>query len=356
MASHTLFRGILILQKGRPMRSLAWTHLLLVGLLLLVSRSASAQINLEGSWAPRMHEDWMERCCGRDLVDYTGTPLNDDARAKAVSWDASLNSLRERQCLLFSPWAGQFQPQGVRIWSETGADGKIIAWKMSGNVQKDVITIWMDGRPHPSPNAFYPFSGFSTGQWEGDTLTVRTTHMKTAVTRRANGVPRSDQAVTTAHIVRHDNLLTVLTIEEDPVYLTEPLVVSRTFELDTRGDIEKWTTCEAVTEVPRLEDSGIVPHYLSGENPNEHYMEETYHVPPAAAMGHAETLYPEYRLEIANTYQRPGACERYCCGWIGVGGGSVNPAPGLDCITDRLERESAVVAPKQASPASPAKK
>ena len=112
----------------------------------------------------------MERCCGRDLGDYTGIGINDEARAKALSWDASLNSLRERQCLLFSPWTGQFQPQGVRIWSEIDNDGNVIAWNLSGNVQKDIVTIWMDGRPHPSANAFHDFSGFTTGKWEGDTL------------------------------------------------------------------------------------------------------------------------------------------------------------------------------------------
>src|SRR5687767_15877804 len=81
--------------------------------LLAISAPAFAQIDLTGSWNSRLHEDWMERCCGRDLGDYTGIGINDEARAKALSWDASLNSLRERQCLFFSPWAGQFQPQGV---------------------------------------------------------------------------------------------------------------------------------------------------------------------------------------------------------------------------------------------------
>ena len=55
-------------------------------------------------------------------------------------------------------------------------------------------------------------------------------------------------------------------------------------------------------------------------------------------MGHAASLYPEYRKTIRGVYVPPASCGRYCCGWIGVGGGSVNPAPGLDCITDRLER------------------
>ena len=313
---------------------LDWKAVALACALVVVSVPAFAQIELNGSWSPRLHEDWMERCCGRDLGDYTGLPINDEARAKALSWDASLNSLRERQCLFFSPWAGQFQPQGVRIWSEMDASGRVVAWKLSGNVQKDVVTIWMDGRPHPSPNAFYPFSGFTTGGWEGDTLTAYTTHMKTAVLRRANGVPKSDQATATIHITRHEDLLTIVTIEEDPIYLTEPLVISRTFQLDPRGNIEKWTSCEAVTEIERLEGTGIVPHYLGGESPGASYMAKAYFLPQEAAMGYGETLYPEYRKKIRSTYKAPASCGRYCCGWLSVASGSANPAPNIKCTIE----------------------
>ena len=299
--------------------------------LLAPSATASAQIDLTGSWNSRLHEDWMERCCGRDLADYTGIGITEEARAKALSWDASQNSLRERQCLLFSPWTGQFQPQGMRMWSETDAKGDIIAWKLSGNVQKDVVTIWMDGRPHPSPNAFHAFSGFTTGKWEGDTLTAYTTHMKTAILRRSNGIPKSDRATATIHITRHDDLLTVVTIEDDPINLTEPLFISRTFLLDPRGNIGQWDECNAVTEIPRLEGSGIVPSFLPGENPSEKYISQTYNIPQEAAMGYAETLYPEYRKKLKDMYKAPAACGRYCCGWLSVGGGSANPAPTLTC-------------------------
>jgi hypothetical protein len=316
---------------------------------LLAAAPAFAQIDLTGSWTARLHEDWQERCCGRDLADYTGFPINDEARAKALSWDASLNSLRERQCLLFSPWAGQFQPQGMRIWSESDADGRIVAWKIAGNVQKDIVTIWMDGRPHPSPNAFYPFSGFTTGKWEGDTLTAYTTHMKTSALRRSNGVPKSDRATATVHLTRHDDLLTVVTIEEDPVYLTEPLVISRTWQLDPRGDLERWTECVAVTEIPRLEGSGIVPHDLPGENPNLTFMAQTYHVPQDAAMGHGDTLYPEYRKKLKDVYLPPAACGRYCCGWLSVASGTANPAPNLSCVVEA----SSVTGARAAPPASP---
>ena len=299
--------------------------------LFALSAPAFAQIDLSGSWTTRLHEDWMERCCGRDLADYTGIALTDEARAKALSWDASQNSLRERQCMLFSPWTIQFQPNGMRIWNEVDQSGEIIAWKISGHAQRDIVTIWMDGRPHPSANAFHPFSGFTTGRWEGDTLVARTTHMKATALRRSNGMPKSDQATMTIYLTRHDDLLTVVTIDEDPHYLAEPLFISRTFQLDPRGNIAFWDECWAVTEIPRLEGSGVVPSYLPGENPSRTDIADTYHIPQEAAMGYAETLYPEFRNKLRNTYKAPDACGKYCCGWLSVAGGSANPAPTLTC-------------------------
>jgi hypothetical protein len=189
----------------------------------------------------------------------------------------------------------------------------------------------MDGRPHPSPNAFSATTGFTTGKWEGNTLTTYTTNLKAHVFRRGNGLPASDRTTITAHFTRHDNLLTVTTIEEDPIYLTEPHVVSRTWELDPTGDIPPWTACNPVTEIPRLEGTGIVPHHLPGQTPYEHFISKTYNIPQEAAMGYAETLYPEYRKKLKATYKAPDRCTRYCCGWLGFEGLPAS-APGLRCI------------------------
>ena len=49
-------------------------------------------------------------------------------------------------------------------------------------------------------------------------------------------------------------------------------------------------------------------------------------------MGHAETAYPECRKKLKDTYMPPASCDRYCCGWMPISGGSVVPAPGLSCI------------------------
>jgi hypothetical protein len=291
---------------------------------------AFAQIDLTGSWAPRMHEDWMERGPGRDIIDFTGLPLTDEGRAKALKWEQTVYTMIERQCLLLSPYVTAFEPQGLRIWSES-EDGRIIAWKLGGTIEHAIITIWMDGRPHPSDNALYSFSGFSTGTWEGDTLTVRTTHLKAANLRRGNGSSASDHATVTAHFTRHDDLLTVTTIQEDPVYLSEPWVVSRTWQLDPRGNIQQTSPCFAKTEIPRLEDSGIVPHVLPGENTEVDFLTKTYNIPREAALGFAETTYPEYRRKLRATYKPPAACTRYCCGWLGFMG-LPDSAPELRCI------------------------
>src|SRR5688572_31214830 len=53
--------------------------------------------------------------------------------------------------------------------------------------------IYMDGRPHPDELAPHTWQGFSTGEWVGQVLKVRTTHLKKGWIRR-NGVPRSDLA------------------------------------------------------------------------------------------------------------------------------------------------------------------
>jgi hypothetical protein len=301
-------------------------------LLVLTSGPAFAQIDLTGSWTVRMHEDWIERCCGRDVVDYTGLPLTDEGRALALLYSPTIYAMRERQCLLFSPYSLQFWPHSIQMWSELDSQGRVVAWRMSGVVERDGLTVWMDGRPHPSPNAFYPFSGFTTGTWEGDTLTTYTTHLKTSYTRRGNGSPASDQATVTAHFTRHDDLLTVTTIQEDPVYLTEPLVVTRVWQLDLRGNTARQAACNAVTEIPRLEDTGEVPHYDRGDNPEVDYMTKAYHLPIEAVMGYAETTYPEYRKKLKSTYLLPAGCDRYCCGWMPIAGGSVFPAPGLACV------------------------
>ena len=66
--------------------------------MMAVSAPAGAQVDFSGEWAPRFHEDQPERVPGPELGDYLGLPINDAARLRADSWEASIQTLPEWQC------------------------------------------------------------------------------------------------------------------------------------------------------------------------------------------------------------------------------------------------------------------
>ena len=152
---------------------------LLVLVMASVSAPALAQIDLSGNWVARQHEDWEERGPGPEAVDYLGLPINDEARARALTYSTSALSLPERQCLYYAPHYVLIGPFGLKIWSETNpVTGQVVAWKIGAVIDRSIVTIWMDGRPHPPEGAAHTFAGFTTGTWDGNTLTTKTTHYK----------------------------------------------------------------------------------------------------------------------------------------------------------------------------------
>src|SRR5215217_7935740 len=118
----------------------------LVAAMLMATVPAFAQVELSGSYSIRMYEDYIERGPGSFMGDFTGMPMSDEGRAKALLYTSSLPSTIERQCLAQSPWVGLYRPLGLRIWSEVD-DGRVVAWVLGGDYLRDTIRIWMDGRP-----------------------------------------------------------------------------------------------------------------------------------------------------------------------------------------------------------------
>ena len=155
---------------------------------------AQAGADFSGVWQPRYHEDQPDRIPGPELTDYTGLPINDSARQYANSWDPSRLTLPEEQCRVHvSPYIYR-GPLNLRIWEDKDPKTQdLIAIKHYSSTFEQTRTIWMDGRPHPGPNAAHTWMGFSTGRYDGDMLIVETTHLKKGWVRR-NGVPMSDQA------------------------------------------------------------------------------------------------------------------------------------------------------------------
>ncbi|HEY2843737.1 MAG TPA: MBL fold metallo-hydrolase [Bryobacteraceae bacterium] len=265
-------------------------------LILALAVPAFAQIDLSGEWNPMFHEDQPERIPGPELGDYLGLPITEAARLRAEAWDAEILTLPEHQC---KPHPADYAPRGpanTRIWKEVDtATQRIIAWHTHISWQAPERTIYMDGRPHPPEYAAHTWQGFSTGKWDGDILTVTTTHLKIGWIRR-NGIPRSDRATLVEHWIRHDDHLTLVTVVTDPVYLTEPFIRSTDYVLDPHQQIDPYP-CEIVTEVPR--PHGEVPHFLPGTNPFLSEFSTNHAIPAKSAEGGAATMYPHGTAEAS---------------------------------------------------------
>jgi hypothetical protein len=253
---------------------------------------AQGEVDLSGGWLQKFHQDASERREGAELGDYTALPINDAARLRADTWDAAKWTVPEHQCEPHPADYAFHGPANLQISKvldpltlKTVALRVIIGW------MTPVRTIWLDGRPHPSANAPHTWQGFSTGRWEGDTLVVTTTHLKEGWIRR-NGIARSEKARLTEHWMRRDNVLTIASFLNDPVYLTEPLVRVWNWAIDPGAVVLRYT-CEAKVETDRPQ--GFVAHWPIGKNPNLTQYAQTLHVPAIVTRGGAAQMYPEYQ-------------------------------------------------------------
>ena len=271
---------------------------ILVGGLLLsaVPAFAQQQVDISGEWAARVHEDQPHRGPGAELGDYTGLPINDAARQKASHWDASVLALPERMA---QPHPAVYFMRGpgpnMRIIKRVDpVTQELVAYTLEGVFGRDDRIIWMDGRPHPSPNAEYLWEGFSTGKVEGNRLTITTTHMKYGVIQR-NGVPASTKATMTEHFIRHGDQLTLMTIVDDPVYLEEPFVRTSHWVRSSNITVDQRWLFEVVDEVAG-HSIGYVPHYPWGTKQDGYA--KKHGIPFEATQGGKATTYPEYELKI----------------------------------------------------------
>ena len=256
--------------------------------LLSIATPAVAQVDLSGEWAPRFWEAQPERVPGPELGDYLGIPINEAARFRADTWSASMMTLPEWQCRPHSAdyiWRG---PSPLTITKEIDPVSREVTafhleWLRS--VQRPV---YLDGRSHPSTAAPHTWAGFSTATWRGDMLVVTTTHLKEGYLRR-NGLPRSDSATLTEYFIRNGDILTVVTMIHDPVYLTEPFVRTTDYELDLKQRVPPYP-CHVVEEIDR--PRGTVPHLLPGEGKASEEYAAGNNLPVDAVRGGAQTMYP----------------------------------------------------------------
>jgi hypothetical protein len=258
---------------------------------------AAPGFDLAGEWSARQHEDQPHRNPGPELGDYTGLPINAALRQKAESWDASILSQPERNA---QPHPVQYSYRGgggpnfrlAKLFAPVTGD--LIGYSMTGLYGRADRRIWLDGRNHPSDYSEHTWDGYSTGEWNGETLVVTTTHMKAGVIQR-NGVMASPYGVLKEYFFRHTEYLTAAEMLYDPAYLEEPFIRTTSWVWTPQQNTVLTQQFEAVDELGD-KPLGWVPHWPLGTRHTE--FGEAHNIPFEATRGGKESTYPEYMATI----------------------------------------------------------
>jgi hypothetical protein len=88
-----------------------------------------------------------------------------------------------------------------------------------------------------------------------------------------------------------------VSVVTDPIYLTEPLVKTQSYNLSANSDGNWLWPCEYVDELPGRSTSAV-PSYMPGQNPFVTEFAAKYQIPVEGALGGPETMYPEYRDKL----------------------------------------------------------
>jgi glyoxylase-like metal-dependent hydrolase (beta-lactamase superfamily II) len=106
----------------------------------------------------------------------------------------------------------------------------------------------------------------------------------------------------TDFITRHGDVLTVVTVIDDPVYLEEPYIQSTTYVIDTNA-----TTATETCNASEFSENGgtdrhHVPHFLPGQNTAlTEWLKNEKWIPEEATRGGMKTTYPEYSSVLKGT-------------------------------------------------------
>jgi glyoxylase-like metal-dependent hydrolase (beta-lactamase superfamily II) len=257
--------------------------------------------DISGEWALQNDEDpgQLGALGQPPLGDYLGIPFNEAGRMRADTSAESIWGTPEYQCRPHSAphqWRGL---GGARILKEQDPlTREVRAYHVQFMRSLD-RPIFMDGRPHPPAWAPHTWTGFSTGEWVGTTLKVTTSHLKDGYLKRG-GPQTSDLYTMTEYITRHDEILTITTVVDDPVYLDEPYVQSTTYVYDPTASVQMETCNASAFAENGGTDRHHVPHFLPGQNTAlTEWLKNEPWVPAEAARGGVKTLYPEYRSGAA---------------------------------------------------------
>jgi hypothetical protein len=229
-----------------------------------------ALIDITGQWVAVVNEDWRWRMITAPVGDTSSLPVNAAARAAAAAWDIDKDRAEGNLCRAFGAAGLIRQPTRIRVDWEDDATLKL---EFDAGQQERLLHFGT-----AEPPAEHSLQGFSTASWYKQRVTrgvlgggagtkgalhVSTTHLAPGYLR-PNGVPYSEQTVMKEFIHTFTlpgtagSWLIVTSIIEDPVYLTQELVLSTQFRKET-DDTSGWEPRDCEIQRPRVVRPPTVP-------------------------------------------------------------------------------------------------
>jgi len=211
---------------------------------------ASAPVDLTGNWVSLVTNEWRWRMITPPKGDYATLPINAEARKIADSWDPARDEAAGNQCRGYGAAAIMQVPTRLRITWENDNTLKL----ETDTGQQTRLFRFTSTEPTGPPS----WQGDSAAEWQiargrgrevqaqpagrAGTLKVVTRNLRSGYLRK-NGVPYSEKTVVTEYFNRvagaGGEYLNVLSIVEDPQYLTGPYARSMQFKREPNGS--KWS-------------------------------------------------------------------------------------------------------------------
>jgi glyoxylase-like metal-dependent hydrolase (beta-lactamase superfamily II) len=253
-------------------------------------------VDIAGEW--RLENNEEDTTAQPPLGDYLGIPFNDAGRMRSDTTPESIWGTPEFECRPHTfphQWRGL---GGARILKEQDPLTREIKTYHIQFMRSLDYPVFMDGRSHPPAWAPHTWTGFSTGEWIGNTLKITTTHLKDGYLKRG-GPQTSDMYTMTTYITRHDDILTIITWMDDPLYQDEPYVQSTTYYYDPAATVNTETCTGNAFAENGGTDRHHVPVFLPGQNTAwKDLLKKEPGIPEAAVRGGVKTVYPEYKLTL----------------------------------------------------------
>jgi hypothetical protein len=239
-----------------------------------------APIDVTGYWVAVVSEDWRHRMTTPRKGDTESVPLNQEGIRVANNWDLARDNQSALQCKAFGVGGIMRQPGRLHItWQDdntlkmdfdAGTQTRLLnfdkskqpgaekSWQGHSIADWEGPGIGQRGGPRGATGQRDPGGGgaglrggpaLPTSIYEGGSLKVVTTNFREGYLRK-NGVPYSETATITEYIHRlpqhpnGDNWLLVITIVEDPKYLSQPFYTSTQFKLEPNGAKFNPTPCK----------------------------------------------------------------------------------------------------------------